>query len=87
MTETLDKIRERKGYYVHYYRIMVGMLRVFLIMTLLLIAGIMMEKEAHIIAIMLGIVNSAEPLSYATSSDGTLLPVKTSIQPPYPLQK
>jgi hypothetical protein len=76
MTETLDKIRERKGYYIHYYRVMVSALRAMLFLILLLIFGIFFVRA-----------NYTEPLSYATSSDGTLLPVKTSTQPPYPLQK
>jgi len=87
MAETLDGIRERKGFYVHYYRIMVGALRIFLIMILLLVFGIVVEKQTHSIAILFGIVDSSEPTAYATSSDGMLEPLKTSTQPLYPLQK
>ena len=76
MTETLDKIRERKGFYSHYYRIAVSMLQASMIIILLLILGIILWRASY-----------DAPLSYATSSNGILLPLPSSEKPPYPLQK
>jgi hypothetical protein len=73
MAETLDSIRERKGFYGHYYRVAINALRILMIMIIFLIIGILIVRALYI-----------EPVSYATSSDGKMIPVKTFEQPPYP---
>ena len=73
MTETVEKVRERKGFYSHYYRVAVGALRVSMIIILLLIFSIILWRA-----------NYDVPQTYATSSNGILLPLETYAQPPLP---
>jgi hypothetical protein len=73
MTETVEKIRERKGFYSHYYRVAVTALRVSMIIIVLLIFGIILWRATY-----------EESQTYATSSNGILLPLKTYTQPPLP---
>ena len=72
MAETLDSIRERKGFYSHYYRLAINALCVLMILIILLVISILIVRALY-----------TEPLSYATSSDGKMIPVKTYSKPPY----
>ncbi|MFU8797664.1 MAG: hypothetical protein ACNA7Y_03070 [Gammaproteobacteria bacterium] len=61
MTDTLDKIRERKGFYIRYYRLAVKALYISMIIIFLLLIGIMVVRSTY-----------KESLVYATGSNGML---------------